>query len=176
MTSFPLSQSEIVHLFSITLPPDVTINIVPLKEYIGNALNHPFIQHQIRLGVYTKESIWGDFLSPSASFMRPRIVEVCYDLLGLLAVGVEDGALIKGYIQNLALHEAHHFEINDDPITWQEHAENELECIQATAVANPAVTVKADKFEQASLAFQRVSARIQAIMEADNDERASALP
>lgn len=154
-----LSKSEVHSLFREHVPDEVLIVWVDPETYINRAMQHPFIQAQMDIGIYNEENIFTDFLSPACSYTQAGRLELCYDLLAASAEGVDE-ELTRAYLTMMALHEAHHFHVNAQPQNAQAHGHSELECIAATAASNPEVEALSQEFENVSPVFQRVYARI----------------
>lgn len=153
-----ISQGEVLAIFGTHLPTDVHIEFLPLREFVDKSLESPFIQRQIEVGIYNLSNIYDDFLSPACSYVQQRYVEVCYDLLVAHAEGVEDEALIRAYVVSIAQHEAHHFHQNLLPVTWQEHAYSELECIHDAF--DPEMERDVELFQEQSVVYSRVFGRL----------------
>ena len=155
-----LTQLEVMEIFRTHVPDGVDIYFVPAKDFITTALNNPYIQKQVEIGIYTPDNIWMDFLSPACSYSQFNRLEVCYDLLKNHAVGVDDEDLIRAYIVMMAVHEAHHFHVNHTPTNVEEHAEAEAACLRETTENFPDLSKKAAEFEAQSLTYKRVYDRI----------------
>lgn len=154
-----LNKSEVHDLFRQHVPDDVKIVWMDLETYVVRAIEHPFIQAQIELGIYNDINIFTDFLSPACSYSQSGRLEICYDLLVAHAEGVDE-TLTRAYLTMMALHEAHHFHVNEVPSGAEAHGHSELECIAETAAENPEIEALSQEFENVSPVFQRVYARI----------------
>lgn len=154
-----LNKVEVLDLFRQYIPDTIDIVWVDPDTYIDRALEHPFIQAQISVGVYDEENIYEDFLSPACSFSQFNRLELCYELMASHGDGVDD-RLTRAYLTIMALHEAHHFHTKRVPSGVEEHGHSELECIAVTAANHPEMEALSQEFENASPVFQRVYARI----------------
>lgn len=155
-----LSCEEIVEIFRTHVPEEIDIQVASRKEFISSALNNIYVQRQIEVGIYTDESIWTDFLSPVCSYSKLNRMVICYDLLVDHCEGVQDTDLIQAYITMMALHEAHHFHVNDMPHDFKSHIEAEMECVRKTTETNMDLSDMVERFENQSVVYQRVYNRL----------------
>lgn len=153
-----ITQDQVLDIFIEHLP-DVSISFIPREDFIYLALLSPFIQRQIGMGIYDNDNIYTDFLSPAFSYPALNRLNICYELLLESTIGTDLNVAI-GYITNIAVHEAHHFEELTTPQTADDHASNELECINAVAIKHPHLAELTAKFEETSHMFQRVYKRM----------------
>lgn len=157
-----LSQHECLAIFEQYIPNTAKIRVVPSKDFIAQALEHPFVRTQIRVGIYTEEDFHQDFLSCAVTYSTLNRMDFCYEQFCLQAEGVDDETS-RAYLTHVALHEAHHFHTRCVPIGPMDQAEAERKCIEDVARDFPEVTSAAAAFEAASPVFRRVYARMKDI-------------
>src|SRR4051794_34991097 len=157
-----LTKRECLKIFKTHLPKTAKITVVTSEQFVAQALAHPFIQTQIRVGIYSAENIHTDFLSCAVTYSTQNRMDFCYEQFLLQAEGVDD-ATARAYLTHVALHEAHHFHTRCAPIGVSNQAQAELKCIQDVARNFPEVTSAAALFEAASPVFQRVYSRMRDI-------------
>lgn len=133
------------------------------EHYIKEALEHPFIAFQVRLGIYDPDTIHDEFLSVAKSFPQDRLILVDSHLVAqhMQNVDIEHAT---AYCASIALHEYHHIQHHqtpaDNPVL---QALREVECNQWLADHHPSVVAGAEKAEEISETIQRVYRRIEAI-------------
>lgn len=162
-----LSKQRVTELFMEYLPADVSVSFEEPREYVTGALLNPFVQLQVRIGIYDEWNIWQEFLGVAKSIVILKQVVVCLPLLHNLLEGL-DSELVEGYVRYVAAHEAHHFEhghgfASDDP---RAQAHRERECNDLIQERYPELEVLKDRAENESIIIQRVYSRIRSIKEA----------
>lgn len=139
---------------------DVTVTAVDHDAYIERSIRHPFIQMQIRMGIYDPATIADEFLSVACTFAEERTIEVDTVLLSKQMEGV-DVDLAHAYVQNIALHEYHHIENHGvRAVTEREQLDREKECNAYLSKHYPEVQRKTALAEAASPLIQKVYRRM----------------
>lgn len=158
----PITRDEIREMFE-GLMPGVLVVEVDHDEYIDYAKQHPFIQQQIRAGIYTEESIGEEFLSVAVSFADQRRVEIDTYLIESHMKGVDPVAAF-GYVSSVALHEYHHvIHHGGPPVSAVEQMQREVECDEFLHKNYPEVMALAAKAEEQSKTIQHVYSRMAAL-------------
>lgn len=157
-----ITRDEIREMFE-GLMPGATVIVVDHDEYILDAMRHPFIQDQIRAGIYSEENIGEEFLSVAKTFADQRVVEVDTYLIESHMKGV-DLVSAFGYVASVALHEYHHMiHHGGAPVSTLEQMQREVECDEFLYRNYAEVMQAAANAEAQSATIQRVYSRMAAL-------------
>lgn len=152
-----LDADEIREILVEHLPEGTRVVSVPLSEFMDESREHPYIQAQIKLGVYEEETLEEDFLSGVRSLSLVGLVEYCPDILANHMEGVPR-RLCEAYIKGLAIHEAFHLQA-PIPLTADEVAQSEVDAANAVKKRKK-LHKKVEEFEAQSPPYQRVYERL----------------
>lgn len=168
-----ITQRQVREIFEVYLPDVVAIEFLGRDKFVRDSLQSPFIQEQIRIGIYSEENIFTDLLSVAKAYSLLRKVEICMDLI---RDNVEflDEELTLAFLHWTAAHEAHHFEDAHmlpagDPRTQALH---EKACNDLVAERYPDLEALMTEVEMTSPVYQRVYQRIEAISNARREAQA----
>jgi hypothetical protein len=145
------------------LMPGATVVEVDHDVYIADVQQHPFIQEQMRAGIYSAENIGEDFLSVARTFADERVIEVDALLIEQHMKGV-DRVEAFGYVSSIALHEYHHMLHHGGPaVSVEEQVQREVECNNFLSTNYPEIVQAAESAEAQSATIQRVYSRMAAL-------------
>jgi hypothetical protein len=155
-----LSEDRIVGLFRMYLDPDVKIINLSAKAMTEQALGHPYVQLQMQIGIYNEENIAADFLSPARAHSDERLQVISVEIFTNILEGIPDD-VADDYICHVAVHEAHHFHKDHQPVSAADHSASELECAREIMAAHPEFNNAVAFVEANSPVYRRVYARVE---------------
>lgn len=164
-----LTPERVTDLFMEYLPAGVDVVFENPDTYVASAMSNPFVQYQIKLGIYDETNIWTEFLGVAKSIVVLDQVIVCLQLINGQVEGLP-GDLAEAYVRHVAAHEAHHFEHNHAITTGnnliaQAHRENE--CNQLIAERYPQLEQLRSQVDKQSVIISRVYKRIRDLQRRD---------
>jgi hypothetical protein len=155
-----IDSDFILEVFEEVMPM-ATISDLPLVRYVDNAKKNPFIELQVRMGIYNDENIYEDFLSPAVAHAGENRVIYSSELMQNLMYGVPD-RLASIWVLSVASHEASHLTQGHVSTTWEESLAIESQMHDHDGI-DKAIAVLAALAETESAVFQRVYARIESL-------------
>lgn len=162
-----ISEDLVADIFRQYIPEQVHLVFVNRDKFITDSLGNDFIREQIRVGIYSEDNIWDDFLCAAKAYSLLCRVEVCIELIEQLTEGLDD-ELTGAFIHWTAAHEAHHFEDSHmipsaDP---RAQARHEQDCNALVSARYPELEARMTQVEENSSVYKRVYARIENIQAA----------
>lgn len=154
-----LSEQQIRAIFNEYLPDTTGIMTIPAEQFVEQARNHPYVQLQMQMGVYTDENLAQDFLSPARAHPELGLQVICMEIFDQILDGIPD-EFAANYVRHVAAHEAHHFHANHEPVSAADHALNELGCVQEIVAKHPELNEAVAYVEANSPVYRRVYARL----------------
>jgi hypothetical protein len=154
-----LSEQQIRTIFYEYLPDTTGIMTIPAEKFVEQARNHPYVQLQMQMGVYTDENLAQDFLSPARAHPELGLQVICMEIFDQILDGIPDETAAN-YVRHVAAHEAHHFHANHGPVSAADHALNELGCVQEIVAKHPELNEAVACVEANSPVYRRVYARL----------------
>lgn len=155
-------EAQVRAIFAEHLPDGVTVLNLDAREFTNQALAHPYIQLQVRMGVYSPSNIVHDFLSIARAHTESMLVVICMDLIHSILDGIPDD-IAEQYLMHVAVHEAHHFHEHHEPVSALEHSESELQCVRVIEARYPNLTDAVRYVETNSPVYRRVYHRLDLI-------------
>lgn len=154
------TEERLIELFMEYLPVDVKISFQDARSYVIDALGNPFVQLQVRVGIYDLGNVWTEFMGAAKSCVLLNEVVICPELLDNHLEGMTP-ELAEAYVRCIAAHEAHHFEHQHIYTTdMVEQAHREKDCNMLIAKRYPHLDKMREQAEAQSVVIQRVQQRV----------------
>lgn len=158
-----LTRELIYEVVRQYMPQDVNVVMVTHTYFMAQAKRSPWIQTQVRLGIYNAENIDEEFLSPMCAYVPQRTLDVDYELI-INHMEDVDTIYAIGYVAEMALHERHHFEEHheetNDPIA---QSKREHDCNEQVVENHPIVHYLSEAASKDSATISRVIARMESL-------------